>query len=109
MTMAAGIGALADKEYFEENCKKIIENRAYTEKELRALGFDMTDSKTNFVFAKHGTLDGEELYLALKEKGVLVRHFSAPGISDYNRITIGSAEQMERLICIIKEILEERK
>ncbi len=107
MTAAAGVGALADKEYFEENCKKIIEARAYLATELSALGFSMTESFANFLFVRHSALGGEELYKALREKGVLVRHFGAERIKDYNRITIGSMEQMQTLVCIIKEILEE--
>ena len=106
MTMAAGIGALTDDDYFTENCKKIIENREWTEKELSSLGFTFTPSKANFIFAKNDSIDGKALYLALKEKGVLVRHFDAPRISDYNRITIGNAEEMQILVDKIKEILD---
>ena len=109
MTMAAGIGALADKEYFEDNCKKIIENRKWTEEKLSELGFTFLDSKANFIFAKTDRIDGKKLYLELKEKGVLVRHFDAPRISDFNRITIGSADEMQTLIDKIKEILEENE
>ena len=68
MTMAAGIGALSDEEYFKENCKKIIANRAWTEKELTKLGFEFLSSKANFIFAKSDRIDGKALYLALKEK-----------------------------------------
>jgi len=107
MTMASGLGALADRDYFEENCKKIIENREYTERELKALGFALTDSKTNFVFAKNEKIDGKALYLALKERGILVRHFDSPRISEYNRITVGDIKEMQALIQTIKEILEE--
>ena len=106
MTMAAGIGALSDKEYFEDNCKKIIENREWTEKALSDLGFEFLPSMANFIFTRTDRIGGKELYLLLKEKGVLVRHFDAPRISDFNRITIGSAEEMQILIDKIKEILE---
>lgn len=109
MSAAAGVGALMDKEYFEDNCKKIIENRSFTERELSALGFEFTKSSANFVFAKHTGISGEKLYLSLKEKGVLVRHFTAPRICEYNRITIGSREEMQILVDKIKEILEENK
>ncbi len=109
MTMAAGIGALSDKEYFEENCKKIIKNREWTERKLSSLGFSFTSSMANFIFAKSDRIDGKKLYLSLKEKGVLVRHFDAPRISDYNRITIGSEEEMQTLIDKIKEILKENE
>lgn len=108
MTAAAGVGALSDPEYFEENCKKIIEARGFAAKELAALGFTMTDSKANFLFARHETIGGAELYTALREKGVLVRHFGAERIKDYNRITVGSMEEMQTLVTRIKEILEER-
>ncbi len=106
MTMAAGIGCLADDAYTKENCQKIINARAFTTKELQKLGFVTTDSRTNFVFAKHPLLDGEQFYLALKARGILVRHFSAPRIKDYNRITVGTMEQMQTFVKVTKEILE---
>lgn len=106
MTMAAGIGALCDEEYFEKNCLKIAENREQTRRELQKLGFWMTDSKSNFIFAKSDKIGGKELYLSLKEKGVLIRHFETPLLKDYNRITVGSKEQMEEFIKTVREILE---
>ena len=108
MTMAAGYGALLDNDYYMQNCKTIMENREYTEKELVKLGFDVLESKTNFVFAKCDKISGEELYLKLKEKGILVRHFTKEKIKEYNRITIGTLEQMNEFIRATKEILEEK-
>ncbi len=105
MTMAAGIGALCDEVYFKANCQTIMENREKTKQELARLGFTFPDSKANFIFAKSDKMGGKELYLALKAKGVLIRHFDAPGIGDYNRITVGSAEQMEKLIRVLEEVL----
>lgn len=109
MTMAAGIGALCDEEYFEKNCLKIAENREQTVRELQKLGFWVTDSKANFIFAKSDKIVGKELYLSLKEKGVLIRHFETPLLKDYNRITVGSKEQMEEFIKTVREILEEKQ
>ena len=109
MTMAAGVGVLCDDEYTRENCKSIIQNREYAAAELKALGFEMTDSKANFIFAKHPDIDGGEIYSSLREKGILVRHFTGKRIAQYNRITVGSREQMEALVGAIKEILEEKK
>ena len=109
MTAAAGVGALIDEEYFKENCKKIEENREWTENELKNLGFSMTSSKANFIFAKHTGVSGMELYLRLKENGVLIRHFETPLLKDYNRITIGSREQMESFIENVKIVLAEAK
>ena len=109
LTQAAGLGALEDDAYFKENCAQIIQNRAYLTEELQKLGFLTTDSSTNFVFAKHPTLDGEKLYLSLKERGVLIRHFTLDRIKDYNRITVGAREQLDILLKNIKSILEETK
>ena len=107
MTMAAGIGTMKDGKYTEMCCKTVIENRVYLSAELKKLGFTLTDSKANFVFAKHETISGETLYKKLKAKGVLVRHFNKPLISDYLRITIGSKKQLNALLKAINEILEE--
>lgn len=106
MTMAAGLGALEDEDYFKENCQKIMEVREWTTDKLRELGFDVIDSAANFVFAKHSMMDGKEIYLKLKENGILVRHFDKDRLSAYNRITIGSAEQMRILTDTLKRLLE---
>ena len=107
MTMAAGIGALTDRKYFADNCRAIEQTREWTSDELRALGFTVLDSKANFVFAAHGRISGKELYLKLKQNGILVRHFDSARLTDFNRITIGSTEQMRTLISTIKKILED--
>ncbi len=106
MTMAAGLGTLSDAAYTERNCRTISENRAYTAEALKKLGFTLTDSRANFLFAKHPRLSGEELYAALREKGILVRHFKKDRISDFCRITVGSREEMETLVKTITEISE---
>ena len=107
MTMAAGVGALEAEGYFRVNCQKIMENRDWTTKKLTELGLEVIPSMTNFVFAKHPEIPGKDLYLALREKGILVRHFDKPRLRDYNRITIGSREQMKAFIKAMTEILEE--
>lgn len=107
LTQIAGLKALENNSYYMDNCKTIIKNREYTEKALTDLGFDVIPSKANFVFAKSDKIDGEALYLKLKSKGILVRHFTKERIKEYNRITIGTMEQMNALIGAIKEILKE--
>lgn len=107
LTMAAGVGTLNDNEYTINNCKEIIKVRDYTIKGLNALGFITTDSMANFVFSKHPDFDGKEIYLKLKEKGVLVRHFDKEKLRDYNRITIGSKEQMKQFIDTLRSVLED--
>jgi len=109
MTAAAGIAALDDNSYYMDNCKIIEENREYTARELKALGFSVLPSKANFVFAKSEDISGEALYLALKERGILVRHFTKEKIKDYNRITVGQRCDMETLVGAVRAILEETK
>ena len=88
-----------------ENCRRIIENREWTEKQLQDLNFEVIPSKANFLFARSKKMGGEQLYLKLKEKGILVRHFTKKRIEEYIRITIGTGEQMEIFIRTVKEIL----
>lgn len=107
MTMAAGLGVLADPEYTRNNCQAIIESRTYTQQGLKALGFEVCDSRTNFVFARHRTLSGQKIYQALRQQGILVRHFSTPRICDYNRITVGTREQMQQLLTALEAIVKE--
>ena len=109
MTMAAGIGVLEDEEYTQKNCATICETRAYTTAELEKMGFTVLPSYTNFVFAKHSALSGEEIYRKLKARGILVRHFTKERIAEFNRITIGTKEQMDCLLCALAELLEEAK
>lgn len=107
MSMAAGLGVLYDEEYTFLNCMTIEQNRKRAIQKLREMGFICTDSKANFIFAKHPTLPGKYIYEKLKEKGILVRHFLKPRISDYVRITVGTAEQMAALTFALKKLLEE--
>ncbi len=105
LTQLVGVAALQENDYYMDNCKKIIKNREYTQKQLEKLGFTVIPSKTNFLFAKSDKIGGMELYLKLKEKGVLVRHFDKERTRAYIRITIGSQKQMQAFIAAVKEIL----
>lgn len=107
MTAAAGLGSLCDDDYTKANCEKIVKNRKYLKTELEKLNFTMTDSSANFIFAKHSSISGKNIYLKLKEKGVLVRYFDKKRLLDYVRITIGSKEQIDILIEKLKEVIEE--
>lgn len=107
MTAACGAAALRDNDYYMANCRTVMENRAWTAGQLQALGFTVLPSQANFLFARSERISGMDVYTKLKEKGVLVRHFTKPLIDDYVRITIGSKEQMETLICALDTILKE--
>ena len=105
LTLKAGAAAIAQQDYYTENCKKIMDTRAYTKEQLEKLGFTVLDSKSNFLFAKKPGVDGGAIYRGLKDRGVLVRHFDKDPIRDYNRITIGTREQMDILLSKLEELL----
>ena len=108
MTLAAGLAVLENQDYYDANCAKVMETRAESVKRLKSLGFEMTESSSNFLFAKHPAISGEELYKELKSRGVLVRFLSHPRIAEYVRITVGSPEQMDVLFEKLSEILVEK-
>ncbi len=107
LTMAAGLGVLADEAYTQANCATIQRTREKTAAQLQTMGFELTDSRSNFLFARHPRIGGGDLYRALKERGILVRHFAQPRIAEYVRITVGSESEMQALTDAIHDILEE--
>ena len=105
LTLRAGVQAIAEQDYYTENCKKIMDTRAYTKEKLEKLGFTVLDSRSNFLFARKPGTDGGAIYRGLKERGVLVRHFDKDPIRDYNRITVGTQEQMDIFLTKLEELL----
>ena len=108
MTSAMGIGILKDREYTATNCRTIMENRDYTVKALKAMGFRVLPSSANFIFVSSDKIDGGEYYRKLKEKKILVRHFDKPRISSWCRVSIGRRDQMEAFLKATEEILKEK-
>ena len=105
LTLLLGAATVDAEDYYREKCAEIVQTREWTKKQLEKLGFFVLSSDTNFLFAKTAKMDGGQLYETLKSKGVLVRHFKNLKISQYNRITIGTKQQMEILINTLKEVL----
>ena len=104
---AGAVAAMQDKAYFEETCKKVVATRVALVSDLQGLGFDILPSGANFVFAKHLKREGADLAAKLREKNVVVRHFSKPQrVSNYLRITIGTDAQSKQLINALAEILK---
>jgi histidinol-phosphate aminotransferase len=108
VTQALGESAILDRAYFSYCLEKVIATRERSKKVLEKLNFTFLDSKANFILAKSNEIGGEKLYLALKDKGFLVRHFSDPRITDFVRITIGTDKEMDLLFDAISEILKEQ-
>ena len=105
ITQVLGAGVMEDDEYTKKNCMTIMENRKYLTKSLENLGFKVLPSMANFVFASYPEIPGRNLYLGLKERGVLVRYFDKPRLYGYVRITIGTKEQLDILLDNIKALI----
>ena len=105
LTLLLGEKTVEAEAYYQEKSAEIIKTRTWTAEQLETLGFTVLPSRTNFLFAKTDRMDGGELYTALKQRGILVRHFTNPKIAQFNRITIGTKQQMERFVEIVHQIL----
>ena len=100
--------AIEDDDYFKSTVKKIVDTRDVLARGLKKLSFDVLPSSANFVLAKSDKIRGEELYLALKESGILVRHFPDERIKDYVRITVGTPEEVTILLSEVEKITEKK-
>jgi histidinol-phosphate aminotransferase len=98
---AAAVAAFEDEDYFQESRQKVIATREWTREQLEALGFVALPSQANFLFVQPPG-NASELMAYLRENKILVRHFSAPRIQDFLRITIGTDQEMEELIRVLK-------
>ena len=107
LTLLLGEKTVDAESYYLEKCAEIQKTRAWTAEQLEELGFTVLPSSANFLFAKTDKMDGGELYRKLKERGILVRHFTNSRICQFNRITIGTMEQMAVLVETLKEVLYE--
>lgn len=104
-SLVCGVEAVKDRVYFEEQVQKIVDTREWTKEELRGLGFEFPDSKSNFLFVTHPKVSAKELFEALKKENIYVRFLGGERIKDYLRISIGTHSEMETLIFFLKEYL----
>ena len=104
-TLELGTLAISDRCYFDKTRNMVIGTRERVKKELKNLGFEFADSKTNFIFAKHPDKSGKEIFANLRSRGIIVRRFDLPRIDEYLRISIGTDEEMDTLIRALKEII----
>ena len=105
LTLLLGEKTVEAEGYYQEKCREIEETRAWTTAQLKELGFTVLPSKANFIFVKTDKMDGGELYKTLKARGILVRHFTNHRICQFNRVTIGTREQMQTFVNTVKEVL----
>ncbi len=106
VAQVSGTAACRDLPYYVETSRKVAETRDDFYNFLKEKGFYVLKSQTNFLFARHPSIAGDELYKSVKEHGYLIRHFNTPGIEEFVRITVGTAEQMSGLKKIFEEIIQ---
>ena len=105
IALAVGEASIRDEDYFQQTCRKVSTTRDRSAEALRALGFTVLPSLTNFLFVTHPNKKAPDIFAALREKGIFIRYFKLPRIDNYLRITVGTDEQMDKLIAALKEIL----
>ncbi|MBQ7955216.1 MAG: histidinol-phosphate transaminase [Lachnospiraceae bacterium] len=105
-SLELGVAAIRDEKYFEDTIVKIMCTRERVKEELSELGFTFPDSKTNFIFASHKTVPAAEIFKALKENNIFVRYWNKPRIDNYLRISIGTDEEMDKLLAFLREYLK---
>ena len=105
LAIAGAVAAFEDRDYFEQTCRAVVASRGRLVADLAALGFDVLPSAANFVFARHPRRDAQETALALRQRGVIVRHFKLPRIEQFLRITVGTDEQCAALVAALRDIL----
>jgi histidinol-phosphate aminotransferase len=103
--IAGATAAIEDREWFDRTRQAVIRTRTTLTRELEALGFEVLPSAANFVFARHPRHDAEKSALALRHRGIIVRHFKLPRIEQFLRITVGTDAQCATLITALKEIV----
>ena len=104
LAQAGATASVLDTEYFEQTRQQVIDLRTSLTAELTTLGYKVLPSHANFVFARPKDGDASAVASALREQGIIVRHFDKPRIAEYLRITIGTAEQNNRLIDALKAL-----
>lgn len=105
VSILSGVESVKEDEYFKNTVRRIIETREKSKVRLSELGFTFPDPKANFIFATHDRIPAKELYESLKENGIYVRYFDLPRVDNYLRITIGTDEDMDRLLFSLSELL----
>ena len=106
LAISGAAAAIEDRAHFEENCAKVIATRTRLVSELGSLGFEVLPSTANFVFARHRGHRGADLAARLRERSIIVRHFSKPPrIEPFLRITVGTDAQCAALISALRAIV----
>ncbi|WP_407074459.1 histidinol-phosphate transaminase [Psychrobacter sp. CAL346-MNA-CIBAN-0220] len=104
LAQAGATASVLDKPYFEQTCQQVIDLRESLTAQLTTLGYQVLPSHANFIFARPKDGNASMVASALREQGIIVRHFDQPRTQEYLRITIGTAAQHKRLIDALQEL-----
>lgn len=104
LASAIGIAALEDREYFDACRGKVITTRERTVKRLKELGFETLPSQANFLLLEHPDFDAAQLFVGLRERGILVRHFNTEELRNFLRISIGTDDEMDSLVEVLETL-----
>ena len=107
-SLELGVASVKDDKYFKATVQKVIATREWTKMQLKELGFTFPDSKTNFIFATHKEVPAKELFEMLKKEKIYVRYFKKPRIDNYLRISIGTDEEMQKMVDCLRTYLEKK-
>lgn len=105
LAITGAVAAIEDRDYFDQTIAKVIHTRESVKARLNQLGFEVLPSKTNFVFARHPHHDAAEVSQHLRQRGIIVRHFTSDRIDQYLRISIGTDQECDALIDALSTIL----
>lgn len=107
LALVGAVAAIQDEPYFQRTCRKVVETRDWTVRELGPLGFSVVPSNANFIFIQHRAVQAKTLYVQLKERGILVRYFNRPKVNNHLRVTIGTPEEMTAFLEATATIIRE--
>jgi histidinol-phosphate aminotransferase len=115
LSQALGIAALEDRDHHRALIARTLDQRARLESGLAALGFTWPESGANFLLCQPpgagavgvagAGATAEAIYLGLKRQGILVRWWNHPELRDHLRVTVGTAEQVDRLLAALRGLL----
>lgn len=108
LAQTGALAALEDQAYYDRVNAQVIASRKRLAKNLADLGFSLPPPSGNFIFARHKDIDAEELFVALRQENILVRHFKAERIANYLRISIGLEQEMDELVACLRRIIQEK-
>lgn len=96
---AAAIAALDDVDFPARCARETRAGLLWLEGKIRQLGLASVPSSANFLLVRTG--DGLSSFKTMQSSGIIVRPMHTYGLSDWVRVTVGTADQNQRLVALI--------